>query len=121
MGRLGAAQLGAVGLSTILFGFAGALLQPGPMSVLHLTDNQLIGILPVCDINKRSTLCGAAFCWNFLLILTTPKVAAAVARSDYDTVRCARPPTPCLLCILRSVGALAFYPCWLLAAGPSST
>ena len=28
-----------------------------------------------------------AFCWNFLLILTTPKVAAAVARNDYDAVR----------------------------------
>ena len=50
-----------------------------------------------------------AFCWNFLLILTTPKVAAAVARGDYDAVRSVYPlsssmaetKASCLLMLVR--------------------
>ncbi|BDA43468.1 Protein DETOXIFICATION 44, chloroplastic [Coccomyxa sp. Obi] len=47
VGRLGAAQLGAVGLSTILFNFCGML-------------------------------------FNFLVVVTTPLVAAAVAQNDFE-------------------------------------
>ena len=49
VGRLGAAQLGAVGLSTILFNFCGML-------------------------------------FNFLVVVTTPLVAAAVAQNDFEKV-----------------------------------
>ena len=46
MGRLGAAQLGAVGLSSIIFNFCGMI-------------------------------------FNFLVVVTTPTVAAAVAQGDF--------------------------------------
>ena len=49
VGRLGAAQLGAVGLSSIMFNFCGMI-------------------------------------FNFLVVVTTPTVAAAVAQGDYKTV-----------------------------------
>lgn len=49
VGRLGAAQLGAVGLSTIMFNFCGML-------------------------------------FNFLVVVTTPLVAAAVAQNDFEKV-----------------------------------
>ncbi len=49
VGRLGAAELGAVGLSGLIFNLSN-------------------------------------FLFNFLLIVTTPKIAAAVARSDTDAV-----------------------------------
>ena len=49
VGRLGAAELGAVGLSSLIFNLSN-------------------------------------FLFNFLLIVTTPKIAAAVARSDTETV-----------------------------------
>ena len=49
VGRLGAAQLGAVGLSSIIFNFCGML-------------------------------------FNFLVVVTTPTVAAAVAQRDFQRV-----------------------------------
>lgn len=49
VGRLGAAELGAVGLSSLIFNLSN-------------------------------------FLFNFLLIVTTPKIAAAVARSDTEAV-----------------------------------
>ncbi len=49
MGRLGAAQLGAVGLSSIIFNFCGMI-------------------------------------FNFLVVVTTPTVAAAVAQGDFERV-----------------------------------
>ena len=50
VGRLGSAELGAVGLSSLIFNLSN-------------------------------------FLFNFLLIVTTPKIAAAVARSDTEAVR----------------------------------
>ena len=50
VGRLGAAQLGAVGLSSIIFNFCGMI-------------------------------------FNFLVVVTTPTVAAAVAQRDFQRVR----------------------------------
>lgn len=50
VGRLGAAQLGAVGLSSIIFNFCGMI-------------------------------------FNFLVVVTTPTVAAAVAQGDFERVR----------------------------------
>jgi len=49
VGHLGVAQLGAVGLSSIIFNFCGMI-------------------------------------FNFLVVVTTPQVAAAVAQNDFEKV-----------------------------------
>lgn len=54
VGRLGAAQLGAVGLSSIIFNFCGMI-------------------------------------FNFLVVVTTPTVAAAVAQGDFESVSTCQP------------------------------
>ena len=72
VGRLGAAQLGAVGLSSIIFNFCGMI-------------------------------------FNFLVVVTTPTVAAAVAQGDYERVStCLCPQThPPFTCTLQH----AVYAC----------
>lgn len=78
VGRLGAAELGAVGLSSLIFNLSN-------------------------------------FLFNFLLIVTTPKIAAAVARSDTEAVRALHPSlnavSECHLGVARDVVSVSCFLC----------